>query len=37
MFAFDHTWDIENYSDIAEALNTSKAKNDLKQFIATKK
>jgi hypothetical protein len=36
-FAYDHTWDIKNYLDVAEALHSSKSKKDLETFINSKK
>jgi len=36
-YAYDHTWDIQNYSDVAEALHSSKSKKDLEDYINSKK
>jgi len=36
-FAYDHTWDIQNYSDVADALHSSKSKKDLEDYINSKK
>lgn len=36
-FAYDHTWDPQNYSDVAEALNSSKSKKELEDYIGSKK
>jgi hypothetical protein len=36
-FAYDHTWDIQNYSDVSEALHSSKSKKDFEAFINSKK
>jgi len=36
-FAYDHTWDIKNYSDVADALHSSKSKKDLEDYINSKK
>jgi hypothetical protein len=36
-FAYDHTWDIKNYSDVAEALHSNKSKTELEEFIKSKK
>lgn len=35
-FAYNYTHDVENYADLAEALNSGKAKDDLERFIAGK-
>lgn len=35
-FAYDHTYDQENYAALTEALNSGKAKDDLERFIAAK-
>lgn len=36
-FAYDHTWDVKNYSDVVEALHSSRSKQDLENFINSKK
>lgn len=36
-FAYDHTWDRDNYGDVSEALHSAKSKKELESFIATKK
>ena len=36
-FAYDHTWDVQNYSDVADALHSTKSKNELQTFINSKK
>jgi hypothetical protein len=35
-FAYDHTFDRENYSDVKDALHSSKSKDDLDRFISEK-
>jgi len=36
-FAYDHTWDVKNYSDIGEALHSSKSKKELEDYVSSKK
>lgn len=36
-YAYDYTWDIDNYSDVGEALHSSKSRADLDKYISTKK
>ncbi len=36
-FAYDHTFDPTNYSDVSEALNSAKSKKDLEAYINSKK
>lgn len=36
-FAYDHTWDIENYFDVSDALHSEKSRDDLERFINSKK
>ncbi len=36
-FAYDYTWDLKNYTDVGDALHSSRSKDELEQFINTKK
>jgi hypothetical protein len=36
-FAYDHTWDPGNYSEVADALHSDRSKDDLDKYIAGKK
>lgn len=36
-FAYDHTWDKNNYGDVSEALHSSKSKKELEDFVKSKK
>jgi len=36
-FAYDHTWDIDNYSDVGDALHSGKSRDDLERYINSKK
>jgi hypothetical protein len=36
-FAYDFTWDVKNYSDVGDALHSNRSKDELEQFISTKK
>jgi len=36
-YAYDHTYDRDNYEEVRDALNTQKSKDDLDKFIAGKK
>jgi hypothetical protein len=36
-FAYEHTWDPDHYSDVSEALHNTKSRNELEQYIKSKK
>ena len=35
-FAYDHTYDRDNYADVNDALHSQKSKNDLDKYVAGK-
>ena len=36
-YAYDHTWDVKNYSDVGDALHSSKSKKELEDYVSSKK